>query len=248
MNGTLNINLDSTVVFTNKLEKLHKSALPVAIRTALNSAAFDVKQNTMLKSADKTFENRSANFFKANSRVEMATGFNMNHMRATVGFVSNNLKGENNFAVKDLEQQEHGGAIAGKSLIPLEPARVGKSYVKAVRPMNRVTKINRVVNVNKVQGLSSKQRFVKAAIKAGTGGYVLGNFLGDQILYRIDSLIINRLSNKVDIKKTPLYDFKSGRKVKVKATGFMEEASLKSGAKIEDYYIKAAEKQIERLR
>lgn len=40
----LNVNTDATVALTNKLEKLHKSAFPVAVRSTLNSAAFDMKK------------------------------------------------------------------------------------------------------------------------------------------------------------------------------------------------------------
>ncbi|MBL4809315.1 MAG: hypothetical protein JKY43_04565, partial [Phycisphaerales bacterium] len=42
-----NVNTDAVVSLTNKLEKLHKSAFPVAVRGTLNSAAFDVKQKSM---------------------------------------------------------------------------------------------------------------------------------------------------------------------------------------------------------
>ena len=41
----LNINSDAVVKFTNKLEKMKKFDLPIAIRVTLNDAAFDVKQN-----------------------------------------------------------------------------------------------------------------------------------------------------------------------------------------------------------
>ena len=104
----LNINNDKTVIFTNTLEKLHRSALPVAIRGALNKAAFDLKQKTMPESADKAFVNRSKNFFKANSRVAMAKGFDIGSMKSVTGFTEGRLRGSNNFAVQDLEQQELG--------------------------------------------------------------------------------------------------------------------------------------------
>ena len=47
----LNVNTDAVVALTNKLEKLHRSAFPVAVRSTLNSAAFDMKKDTILKSA-----------------------------------------------------------------------------------------------------------------------------------------------------------------------------------------------------
>jgi hypothetical protein len=94
----------------------------------LNKAAFDVKQNTMLKSAEASFVKRQPNFFKANSRVEMASGWDLDKMQATVGFNSSGLKGgSNNHAVEDLEQQERGGTIKSRSFIPTDSVPDGGS-------------------------------------------------------------------------------------------------------------------------
>jgi len=240
----LNINTAAVVSYTNKLEKMHRSALPVAIRGALNSAAFDVKQKTMPFTAKAEFEQRNRTFFKANSRVVMAKGFNTKTMKSLVGFTENKLKGGDNFAVKDLAQQEHGGKIDKKSFIPTDEAR-GGSATKAVRPMNRLSRINKVVNASKSSGGSLKQRFLKAAIRAGKGGHVLGNF-PNQKLYKITS--IQKRAGKLKIRTKALYSFKPGRSVRVKATHFMRTASLMSGNKIDQFFIKEATRQFERLR
>jgi len=240
----LNINSSAVVVFTNKLEKLHKSALPVAIRTALNSAAFDVKQHTMPKSAQR-FVQRQPNFFKANSRVEMAKGWNIMTMQAIVGFTSENLRiGASNFAVNDLEQQEYGGRIEAKSFIPLDESRQGASQARPVRPMNRLTEIKGIVNSANIVGPSTRAAFVRAAIKAGRGGFVLGNY-PKQKLWKVDS--ISRIGNQTIIKKTGLYTYKQGRSVNVGETGFMRWASFESANKLEQFYIIEAQKQISRL-
>jgi len=248
MNNQININTDACVVFANTLEKINKSALPVAVRTALNSAAFDVKQRTMPTQAKSEFIQRSKNFFKANSRVEMATGFNVNRMQSKVGMISENLKGQHNYSVKELEQQEHGGSINRRGFIPLTTARAGRSYTKLVRAGNRLSNINRIVDVNKIQGSTAKQRFIKAALRAGQGGFVLGNYGKSRILWKIDNIKLGRLRNKTEIKKTPLYDFKDGRKVSVIGTHFMKEASLKSASKLEFFFRSEANKQVEKLR
>src|SRR5687767_16018423 len=83
----LNINSDAVVKHTNTLEKMHRSAMPLAIRNTLNSVAFDVKKNTMPASAEREFVTRAPNFFKANSRVEMARGWNVDSMQSVVGFI-----------------------------------------------------------------------------------------------------------------------------------------------------------------
>jgi len=240
MNFSIDIDQSAVVVYTNNLEKLGKSALPVAIRTALNSAAFDVKKNTMPRSALR-FIHRTENFFKANSSVQMASGWSIRDMQAIVGFTSDRLRiGSSNFAVKDLEQQEYSGSIGGKTFIPLNPARVGGSFNKVVRPINRLSVLNKQKIINAGQVRNKKAGFVAAAHKAGVGGLVLGN-QSKEILWRINSISGSK------INMTPLYSVKSGRSVKVGETGFMRFASLQSANKLEDFYIKEAEKQIDKF-
>lgn len=240
----LNINNNEVVKFTVILEKLRTSALPSAIRGTLNDAAFDVKQKTMPVQARAEFINRSPNFFKANSKVDMAAGFNVNSMKATVGFFSNNLKGQNNFAVKDLEDQEYSGSIDKKSFIPLDPARKS-GYTSLVKPANRLTAIKNIVVARNMGAGTKKQQFIKAIYKAGAGGYVLGsNVKGEEILWRVDSIDPNP-----DVKRfslTPLYDFQKSRKVKVGETMFMRTASLNSADKLNKFYIAQAEFQVKR--
>lgn len=239
----VNINTDAAVIFTNKLEKLHRSALPNAVRSTLNSAAFDVKKDTMPASADRTFTNRVKNFFKANSRVEMAQGWSIQAMKATVGFVEGGLKGGKNFAVKDLEQQEHGGQIKARSFIPTKDAR-GGSGARPVRPGNRLSKI-KVVNSARATGKSAAEKFVKSAIHAGKKGYVVGN-RGKKMLWQINK--IKRAGRNTVIGKKAIYSFERVRDVRVKGTGFMRKASLQSAEKLEKWYIEAAKKQIARLK
>jgi hypothetical protein len=233
----LNINTDAVVRFTNTLEKLHRSALPVAIRTSLNSAAFDVKKRTLLKETGKSFTIRQKNFFKANSRVEQAQGFDMNNMKATIGMVEGGLKGGNNYAVKDLEQQERGGSIKGKAFIPLKTARVGGSNAKAVRPQNRLSAINKVVNARNAKGVNDRQKFNFAANQAGVGGFVIAKYKAKEILWRVNSL-------DGKLKITPLYSYQAKRSIHVKPTRFMQNASLESANLIEKFFILEAQKQI----
>lgn len=222
--------------FTAKLERLHRSDFPIAVRNTLNSAAFDVKKITMPQSAKQNFTERNKTFFKANSKVIMAQGFAVNSMKSQAGFFSNNLKGGNNFAVKDLEQQEKGGKIKGKSFIPLEGARGGNKS-RPVRPVNRLSKVTKVVNANSLRG---KGRFIKAAIKAGKGNHVIAF----DTLYKVSS--IRKLKGRTKVNAKAMYSFKKGRSVKVKATGFMQEATVKTISKIDDFYIKEAKKRFEK--
>ncbi|MCE3278026.1 MAG: hypothetical protein K0S44_217 [Bacteroidetes bacterium] len=239
----LNINTDAAVQYTVKLEKLHKSALPNAIRNTLNSAAFDVKKSTMPQSADTVFEKRQPNFFKANSRVDMAKGWDMNSMKSTVGFVEGGLKGGNNYAVKDLEEQEGGGSIGHKTFIPLRFARQGNKSNKPVRANARLSEIKNITHARDAKGKNKMERFVKSAIHAGKGGHVLSN----GILWKINSIKRLKSGNTVT-NKTPLYTVLKNRSVNVSGTKFMMKASLKSAEKLEYYYRMAAQKEILRLK
>lgn len=234
-----NVNTDAIVKFTVKLEKLHRSAFPSAVRGTLNKMAFDLKTNTMPMEASKVFEHRSPNFFKANSKFENATGFDVATMKATVGFYSTSLKGSNNFAVEDLEQQEHGGTIKKKSFIPMKPARVGNSTGKIVRANARLSAMKRIVSAKDSTGKNDKEKFRKAVYYAGVGGLVLGN-KNPLILWRVNSL--KRLSGGA-FKMTPLYSYKKGRSITVSATNFMERAASQTAQKVDTIYINEANRQ-----
>lgn len=223
----LNVNTDAVVSFTNTLEKMTKSAFPFAIRNTLNSMALDVKMKTMPAQAQKAFVNREKTFFKSQSRVQFASGYNINAMKSTVGFISSNLK-YNNYAVKDLEDQEEGGEISNRTFVPTNEARLGKNKAGKITARTRLKRINRIVDASKVTGKSPQVRFIHAVHEAGKGGFVLSG----KKLWRIDSI-----SKKGKIKKTYIYSFKKGRKVKVKPTYFMRKASELSAKKGEMLYI-----------
>ena len=59
-----NVNTDEVVRLTNRLEKLNKSAMPIAVRSTLNDVAFQSKQTHLPKEFDKKFTIRKKNFIK----------------------------------------------------------------------------------------------------------------------------------------------------------------------------------------
>jgi hypothetical protein len=250
----LRINTDAVVAFTNKLEKLPRTAFPVAVRAALNSAAFDMKKNTLPKSAKDNFVQRKPSFFKANSRVEMAKGFDINRMQSVVGFTGKDQ------AIDDLEQQEFGGKIGSRSFIPWKNARTSNNWNKSVRPINRLSSIplDKVINAERVRfkghDRNQKQKFVRAAIMAkklhGNNAYVLTNKYGDgrQTLMKIDEIWESSRhgNHPIEIRRTPIYSFKKGRNVKVKGKQFAKRAANEAHIKISDHYIKAAEFQFKK--
>lgn len=199
----------------------------------------------MPRTAAATFEKRQPNFFKANSHVDMATGFDVKGMRATVGFISTSLRGDNNYSVRELEQQEYGGKIPKRTFIPLNSARVGESHSRLVKPENRLTNIKNIIKSESANGNSSKAKFIAAVFKAGRGGYVIGNIGPKYKLYRV--LEAGKGEGKMKIRIKPLYSVMIGRAVGIHKTGFMQRASLDSASRLYIYYASEANRQIQRL-
>lgn len=245
MNVVVNVNSSALVKFTNRLEQMRKSDFPIAIRQTLNKAAFNVKQVTMPESTAAIFDKRNPNFFKANSKVQMAQGFDVPSMKSVVGFVSTNLQ-YNTKAVRELEQQEYGGTIEDRDLIPTESARTGNNATP-VRPMNRLktigNRIKNAINVKDISGPSRRYRFTKAAIKAGKGGYIIAG-LRRMMLYRIES--ISRKFGRTFIKQTPIYSYRQGRSVRVKQTKFMRQATLVSARRLNKFFIDEANRRFKK--
>jgi len=243
----IKVDTSSMQKHAQRLSEISESAFPAAVRHTLNDAAYDVKTNTMPFQSKKDFVNRQDNFFKANSSYDKAEGSNVSTMKSVIGFLEKGLKGQNNRAVKDLEEQEESGSIEKKSFIPMASARKSASVKSLVRPNARLSKIRNIIdprNVGAGKG-SAKQRFVKSVYFAGKGGFVMGDANGKKILWRVNSL---KKTKGGSFKLTPLYSYKQNRSVKVKATHFMKEASLKTADNLDDMFLKHAEKQFKKIR
>lgn len=232
---TFSIDTDALVKFTNRLERLNNKAMPNTVRNTLNSLAFDVKKRTIIISSLSNFEKRQPNFFKVFSRVEMAKGNDIRLMQSEVGMID---PGGSNYAVKELEKQEFGGRIDHKSFIPLDQARVGKSYKKNVQKKFRVGSIKNIVHTKNAKGVNAGQKFIKSAVHAGVGGHVLS---GRGILYRVESLASGRR------KMIPIYSVRGGRSVTVKATHFMQEAVDMTVPRIDRFFKYNAKREFDRV-
>ena len=244
------------LVITNKeisdyakaLEAAHRSGIPVAIRATLNTAAFDVKQNTMIDQSSKAFIKRKPTFFQATSTVNPAKGLDVGGMKAEVGFVAPaNIK-ESGHATEDLEEQEYGGAIDKRAFIATKAARSGKGNVKDKFTMKAIKA--QIVNARKGKGKTAAESFIKSAIHAGVGGYVIGTHRdggrgGNRALLLIQS--IKRKGHDTMIRTKQIYSVKGKRKAYVKATHFMEIAAQESADKMNTTFKIEAERFFTRL-
>jgi hypothetical protein len=230
--GAININTNALVELTNKLEKLHKSAMPVAIRSTLNDAAFDMKQKTGPQEFDANFTIRKKNFFKSHTAVNKSPNtFKLKQMKAEFGIIKGKSEAGDN-----LEKQEFGGVIKNRSYIPLKEARTGKNpkkvlsrrfYLKNIKPRGR--------NIYK------NQELIKAAFSAGKGGFLIYN----EILFQVKT-ISKAKGGKLNLKLNPLYSYKEGRAVTIKKAPFMKPAADKTMRKIPDLYFENAKRRFAR--
>lgn len=261
----IEVNTSHITEHAKRLSEISRSALPVAIRGTLNDAVYDVKTRTMPKSAE-VFKKRKPNFFKANSKFDKATGFNISSMKATVGFYENKLVHQNtNYAVKELEEQEKGGVIEHKTFIAMRPARVGNKMVRANARLGAIKdKIVKTSRIGRGKGgktisvKSKKQQFIRAAFfaekKYGQSAFVLGGRSsgGGRTLSQINDIRgsgrYTRGKYNLQITRTPLYNVRKGRAVTVNATNFMKRASLETGLRISDFFMEQAKKQFNKLR
>lgn len=251
------------------LNQISKVAFPNAIRQTLNTAAFDVKKNTMLKTS-KLFVQRRPTFFKSNSAVDMAKGNDISNMSSKVGFRSrNDGKGH---SVEDLEQQEHGGKIKDRDYIATPLSRANNSWEKNVRTGLKMKDLksklydSNLIDVHKVKTrfysstqkrnyernglkgqLSKKQKFIRASIMAvKLNKFIIGNKKQNgRTISRIDSFTKSK-DGRISIKRTALYTYNKGRVVPIKATNFMKRASLESALNLNKWFIANAERQIEK--
>lgn len=255
----LNVNTHDLIRLTTELSVLHRSALPTAVKKTLNYAALnDTKKNTLIKSAKRNFkdERTKLSFFKANSSVDFAQGWNVNSMKSEVGFKS--LKPKTDQSVEDLEAQEMGGLISGKAFIPLDSIRTGKKHNRLVQKRYRIADIkNKIVDSkDNKRGTSDAEKWTLSVRHAGVGGFVIGtneNSDGSRFLFEVKKIHefkkTNRKNKKgLSIGAVPIYSVKKARKVKVKATHFAMEAGMVSHSRISKNYTKFAKEQLEKFK
>ena len=139
----LDVNTDASIQLTAKLEKLHRSAFPSAVRNTLNDVAFETK-SLIPKKAEGKFTIRQKNLFKRMSLVNKATGWNINNMISKVG-----IDGTKGSLSDGLEKQETGGNLKGRKLTPHNMGRISSSYEKKLKVKNQFSKIGKIGTAKK---------------------------------------------------------------------------------------------------
>jgi len=190
----LNVNTDASIKLTAKLEKLHRSAFPSAVRNSLNEVAFNSKK-LVPKTASENFTIRQKNFFNRMTIVNKASGFDVSKMISKVGI-------DGSKKISDgLEKQETGGNIQGRKLIAHDMARVSGSNAKKVRAKNFFKKVN---NIGTAQKRIKGSKYFR--IKKGSKETVFERTGKNKItpIYNLRQTKISKVDSKPFIKPSAL--------------------------------------------
>jgi len=227
MQKSFNINSTAVVKLTNRLEKINKVAMPLAVRSTLNDAAFDLKKKELPASYNDHFTVRKPSFLRAGTTLQkFAKTYKISEMQSAVGL---NSKG-----AKLAEQEE--GATVKREYIPFDSTRGGDSnrlgskkyYLKNIKP-------------NTKKPMYKNQELIRTAFRAGAGGFLIYN----DVLYEVRTI---QKKPKLYINLLDLYSVKGSRMIKLDKREFFKEASAKSYNKFEDFYTKNANYQFNRLK
>jgi hypothetical protein len=233
---SININTDAFAAHANRLDRISEKLLPNVVRFTLSDTAIDVRKRYMPKTASMKFTRRDKNFFNVFSTVDFPKGRDVNSMFSAVGF----LEGKND-AIDDLEQQERGGQIKGsRSMIPVKGSRISNSMSRKVRKANLISQLPTARIVKQAPGKTRGEKFIRSAIDAGVGGYLITQ----KSMMRITKL--SKVGNKTSVKTEILYHYQSGRRVRVPATHFMRTATTFAARKMADMFYNKTEKEIQR--
>ncbi len=140
----LDVNTDASIQLTAKLEKLHRSAFPSAVRNTLNDVAFESKK-LVPKKANEEFTVRQNNLFKRFVLVQKAKGFDVSKMNSAIG-----LDGTSQTKLTEgLAKQETGGTLKGRKLTPHNMGRISGSYGKKLKAKFQFKNLDKISTTKK---------------------------------------------------------------------------------------------------
>ncbi len=239
----IDINNKEIVKFTNKLEKMKKSDLPVSIRETLNNMAFDVKINTLQMSVQDKFIIRNRTFFKRFSSVKKAEGFDIYNMQSEVG-----ISPGQNIAAKQLKTQELGGRLKKRSYIYMSTARIGRLHSRQVKRSYYLNKKG-IVQGSPTKRRSEKSQFIADAfIAEKENKFMLKKSKAGTTAFIVDKIKLtgSGKNRKAFAKTIAIADYEENRSVNIRSRPFVKPASIESGKKGNEFFIKQYEKRIKR--
>lgn len=234
----VNIDTSSFAEYTQKLRRLHRRELPLAIRNTLIDVMVETKRLIPI-SAKRKFIIRNKAFFKAFTGFKKADGFDISKMNSRVGILSDK-GGKGSKISEGLKAQEKGGTTNGRKLISTDLARTGNSNKGKVRQKNRFQNQSGFEKATKKDFIRKIYRAKKSGknvlLKNGSKGTV----------FKIGELSSNRRTGKTKFNLTPIFTYRNTKKVNLRERGFIKEASLLASRKMPEMFVKQAEFRINR--
>lgn len=243
------IKSNELIDFTLRLQKINSVALPFAMQNALNAVARDVKKRTLDISVNKEFNVKRKTFFRANSAFKpykaKQFNYNINRLRSEVGITKG--KKPNDKATEQVGHQQ-----------------TAKSIKRGINPLGDKPQTKKVIDI-----LNKKPEFVEyndndeqrvfkyirgaSRAKRRNAALVITSSKGTGSVHQVKAFRKRKPTknnpNKSIIKLKNIASYHKGGKIKLKKKApFLNNAALKSTKEtLNKEFIKAAEKQIERV-
>ena len=246
-NQFFNVNTDAVISFTAKLERLNRQGFPNAVRSTLSDGAFEMKKKNILFSAKKNMTVRSPSFFKKFTGVDKAKGYEINSMKAKVGFINTDKdpkKGQK--AIVGMEHNEVGGSDSTGAMY-LGKTRHNNSLRRKVRLNARYDKKN-LARGHQFSVRNSKNRGGQSTVMALMASYEEQKpvFIRPKsgIAYVVKVLsAFNMKEGKREFKLEFLMRSRKKKTAHAKATHFNKEAAIKTSKQMDVFYVKNAERE-----
>ncbi len=233
----LDFKTDALINYSLKLAKIHRAALPNAVRFTLTDSAKDVKFRTLGKHANKQFDVKKATFFRAFSRFDPAKGNNISKMKSTAGMIHKSGK---SVASTEIGQQQIAGTVLNKSYMAIEKGRTGRGLANAA--YKKARKIKPIIAEKGKKFFPNAKKAKESnrplLVKKNRKGY----------LVKVNKIRKVKGSKKREVVTTILGGYREDRKINLKKIKpFLNNAALESGKLLNSNFIKNANKQVARF-
>lgn len=230
------IDTDNLVVFANRLDRMSRHDLPIAVRSTLNEMAFRMKKTEIAKSAAQEFEYKRTNVIQSLTRFEKAKGFDINRMFSRAGITEQPRR---QMVARGLEAQETGGDVEGE-LVPTKKARGGNLGSK-VRGPNKANP-----NWIDARGLR-KNRFIAAAALAKRRRTLLITSTSQgAAVARVTGFNLRKRGGRGKIKLTWMYGIKNKKIPSSKRVPFVRKAHTRTMLNFDNEFIRQANRRLKK--
>lgn len=217
--GYAYFNIDSSQIqlFKQKLEKIHRSAVPVAVRQSLNEAAYQMKSVILPSEFKNDFTIRRPTFVKSHSAFTRSKNtFEIQYMSSECGIIRGKSISGNR-----LELQERGGVVSDRA-VP-----INKNGVSPTRMNER--------NESKQSAIYYYRKFRNAK-----KGVIMRN--RKRTIIKTDDYLFEVRAGG---EWRTLYVLNSTARIKPKR--FIEPAGTMAASRIPYYFIRNAQKKLSQL-